>query len=70
MENWFGSEEPVRVHCKLKDIDTFVFFQIEENDGRLYSREDFFKGCDQMSGCPQCEACRKEAYQRLLSGSC
>lgn len=69
MENWFGYERPVAIHCRCRDVEEIVYFKVERQDGREYSTENWFNGCEQMSGCPQCASCKKEAYQLLLSGS-
>lgn len=69
MENWFGLDRSVEIQCRCRNATEYVYFKVKQANGREYSSPDWFNGCEQASDCPQCEACRKEAYQMLLSGS-
>ena len=61
------SDRPYRekMFCPIRNIEEEVFFYEVNINGKWYLE---FKGCDhQFHACDECENCRKEAYQKVIS---
>jgi hypothetical protein len=68
MENMYPVKQyPVRLFCPISNTEEFVFFQEVKTETGYGAK---FNGCDhQYSNCPECAACKKAAYEKLISGS-
>lgn len=59
------TQYPVPMYCPLTFMEDVVYFH-EKPTSKGYIA--VFDGCDhQFHACDECEACRKNAYQKLIS---
>lgn len=55
----------IKVYCPISEIEDYVYFYPVEHDGKWYVS---FNGCDHLwHSCPECEACRQKAYNKLIN---
>lgn len=67
MRDFDEKDVSVRIKCRKRNVYETVFFSYVTQDGKTYTSEDFFQGCDiGYCGCDECEACKREAYQILF----
>ena len=56
---------PVSVYCPISHVNEWVFFREVPTDEGYRAG---FDGCDHQFGkCEECDACEKEAYQKLIN---
>ena len=58
---------PVKIYCTFAHRDETVYFHPVQIEGEWYVDINSFNGCDSnWHGCPQCEACKYNAYNLIL----
>lgn len=59
---------PVKIICRVRNVqEVVVFHPLDLGNGKLRLLDCRFGGCEiGFSKCPECDACREEAWQKVL----